>query len=378
VKKIIACLGLWLVVSCPVHVWGGDFQPQRLTNKPAIDAGANVFSLDQEWGGSSSIQVFSATDLTYKGNMSGGTMAQMLLSADGKRAYVASVFMKRITYGEAEMVLQAFDVASLSPVKEVILPPKFAMLNPYESMLAQSADGQYVYVQNATPATSVTVVDIVAGKVTGEIPTPGCFGIYPSQQGHKFSVICGDGTFASYALNADGSAADRTPSKKIFDVDEDPIFLASQRAGADLIYISFHGNIYRVSDQGPAIELASKIPMTEGIHGDWAPGGFGVIAYSRQHDVLFISMHPHAKDGSHKEASKEIWAYKLAEHKLLHRSPVEGVRSLSVSDGPRPMLVGLKEKTLTRFEVEQPEFKLQKTHERANSGASNLEVALRP
>ena len=69
--------------------------------------------------------------------------------------------MKRITYGEAEMVLQAFDVATLRLVREVALPPKFAMLYPYGSMLAESADGKYVYVQNATPATSVTVVDVV-------------------------------------------------------------------------------------------------------------------------------------------------------------------------------------------------------------------------
>jgi methylamine dehydrogenase heavy chain len=287
--------------------------------------------------------------------------------------------MKRIAYGAAEMVLQIFDVATLSPIKEIALPPKFAMLTPYRHMLAQSADGRYVYVQNATPATSVTVVDIIAGKVTGEIPTPGCFGIYPSLQGHKFSVICGDGTFASYALQADGAAADRAQSQKIFDVDQDPIFLPAQRAGADLIYLSYHGNVYRLSDRDAAVQLLAKFSITEGIRGGWAPGGYELFAYDQRHDVLFVGMHPDAKDGSHKQGSKEIWAYQLGARKLLHRSSVEGVRALTVSDEAVPVLFALKDKEVMRLEVDpKAQFAIKKTRERPNPGLYNLEVVLRP
>jgi len=232
-----------------------EVKVQHLTVKPAIDPGSNVFTLDQEWGGASSINVFSAADLSYKGNLSSGTMAQMLLSADGRTAYTASVYMKRIAYGDAEMVLQAFDVATLSPTREIALPPKLAMLTSYRHLVAESADGRFIYVQNATPATSVTVVDTGTGKVTGEIPTPGCFGIYPALEADKFSVVCGDGTFASFALKPDGSGADRSPSEKIFDVDKDPIFLSAERVDSDLVYVSFHGNLYRVTDSGPAVTL---------------------------------------------------------------------------------------------------------------------------
>src|SRR6266850_1034543 len=162
----IGC-ALCIVLTLSRWGWTAELQPQHLNVKAAIDPGSNVFTIDQEWGGASSINVFSAKDLTYKGNMSSGTMAQMLLSDDGKTAYTASVFMKRIAYGDAEMVLQAFDVATLSVGREIVLPPKFAMLTPYRHMLAESGDGKYVYVQNATPATSVMVVDVGAGKVKG-------------------------------------------------------------------------------------------------------------------------------------------------------------------------------------------------------------------
>lgn len=376
-KRGISVSIFCMLLSFPSWPLAADLQ--HLTVKPTIDPGANVFSIDQEWGGASSINVFSAADLTYKGNLGSGTMAQMLVSADGKTAYTASVYMKRIAYGEAEMVLQSFDVPTLSPTKEITLPPKFAMLTPYEHMLAQSADGRYVYVQNATPATSVTVVDLKAGKVAGEIPTPGCFGIYPSLQANKFSVICGDGTFASYVLKADGATADRTQSKKIFDVDKDPIFTSTQRAGADLVYVSFHGNVYQVSDSGSAIQLLGTFSLTDRTTEGWAPGGFQPIAYNKRYGVLFVGMHPDAKDGSHKQGAKEIWAYNLEGKKLLQRSPVEDVLALTVSEEPVPVLFALKDKAVMRFEADpQAKFSLKKTNERRNFGTYNLEVVLRP
>lgn len=384
VPSVTRIIAIGVSILCALTLFPGrslaaDSLTQHLTVKPAIEPGSNVFTNDQEWDGASSINVFSATDLAYKGNITTGTMAQMLLSPDGKTAYTVSVYMKRISYGEAEMVLQSFDVATLSLIKEIALPPKFAMITPYQHLLAQSADGRYIYVQNATPATSVTVVDVAAGKVAGEIPTPGCFGIYPSLQGRKFTVICGDGTFASYVLKEDGATADRTQSKQIFDVDKDPLFLPAQRASADLIFISYHGNVYRISDTGASVRLLETFSVTQGITGGWAPGGYELIAYNKRNDVLFIGMHPDAKDGSHKQGAQEIWAYGMAKRKLLYRSPVEEVLAMTVSDDAVPVLFAIKEKTVMRFEVDpDAKFVLKKTGEALNSGPYNLEVEWRP
>jgi methylamine dehydrogenase heavy chain len=311
--------------------------------------------------------------------MSMGGLSQMLIAPDGKFAYTVSIYQKRYAYGDVETVLQTFDVATLSPIKEIAVPSKMAMATPYESMLAESADGKYVYVQNATPATSVTVVDTVAGKVTGEIPTPGCFGIYPGLQGYKFSALCGDGTIASYTLHPDGAAADKTQSVTIFDVDKDPLFLQSARVNGDLIFLSYNGNVYRVSDTAPKVTLIDTRSINRGISGGWAPGGYELFGYNKYNDVLFVAMHPDAKDGSHKQGSKEIWAYSFKAKKLLYRSPVEGVISLAVSDGAIPILYALKDKATLRYEADpDAKFVLRKTHDHPNTVALNQVVVYRP
>jgi methylamine dehydrogenase heavy chain len=367
-----ACAGYPSAAEAP-------FEPQHLTVKPAIDAGANVFTTISATNGAGAIHVFGASDLRYKGSMSSGAMGQMLLSRDGKTAYATSVFLRRVVYGEREMILQVYDVATLSVIREITLPPKLAMVATLQPMLAQSADGRYVYVQNATPATSVTVVDIVAGKVTGEIPAPGCFGIYPGLEGERFSAVCGDGTFVTYTLKEEGSAANRTQSKKIFDADKDPIFMPSARVGTDWVFISYHGNIYRINDSGAVDTLSDRYSVTAGVEGGWAPGGAQLIAYNKANGVLFIGMHPNAQDGSHKRPATEIWAYNLASKKLLYRSAVNEVLSLAVSDTAVPVLYASKPKLLLRFDVDpEAKFALKQTHEAHNPGPYNTEIILRP
>ena len=356
-----------------------DVEPQHLTVKPAIDPGPNVFTLRQEWQGPSSVDVFSADDLTYKGNMSSGMAAQMAVSPDGKTVYVASQYLKRLAYGPAEVILQTYDVATLSPLKEIPLVPKLINTTAYQQIVAQSADGRYIYVQNATPATSVTVVDLSAGKVAAEIPGPGCLGIFPALQGSDFTTICGDGTFAKFTLKAKGAGADHMQSGKIFDVDKDPLFLHGVRAGKDLIFVSFHGTIYRVNDSDATPRLVETTSLVEGLSGNWAPGGYQLIAYNKANDVLFIGMHPDAKDGSHKTPATEIWAYNLGARKLLFRSTVDNVIGFNVTDGARPIIYGNNDKVLLRYEVDpEAKFALRKTAQAFNEQKYSAEVVVRP
>jgi methylamine dehydrogenase heavy chain len=372
---IAIALGAWLSNAAAEST----FPSQHLTTRAAIEPGANVFTSSLITAGAGAIHVFSASDLTYRGNMSGGSMGQILLSRDGRTAYMTSVYLKRISYGPAEMVLHIFDVATLSPIKEIALPPKLAMALSLEGMLGQSADGRFLFIQNATPATSVTVIDLVAGKVASEIPAPGCFGIYPSLHGYEFSTICGDGTFATFTLKADGLKSERAQSKKIFDVDRDPIFMPSARAGTDLVFISFNGNVYRVNDSGAAVALVETYPVTTGVEGGWAPGGSQLIGYNKPNKILFIGMHPNAKEGSHKDPAKEIWAYNLATRKLQYRSPVEDIQSLTVTDAPSPVVYASRKNLLIRYAADpEAKFALKKSHEAYNPGPYNDVVIFRP
>lgn len=338
--------------------------PETLTVKEAIDPGPNIFSNAQSWDGASQIQVWSAEDLTYKGNMTAGLMGQMLISPDGTTAYGQSTYMTRITHGDIEHVLEIYDVATLSITSEIALPAKAAMVAAYTPYLAMSADGKLVYVQNATPATSVTVVDVEAGEVIQEVPTPGCFGIYPTLQGYGFSTACGDGTFASFALGADGAEATRSVSEVVFDPDENPIFIPGKRIGEALAFITYNGDLITLDDSGESVALLDTVSITDDVEDAWAPGGYDLFAYSPTADILFVTMHSEPYDGSHKNASEEIWAYDVSEDTVLYRTHVEGVISLSATDDEAPTLYAVNEHeaTLEIFSSD-PEAKYVLKHE---------------
>lgn len=330
------------------------FVPEKLTVEAKIKPGPNVFVVDQSWKGASRVNVLGANDFTIKGNLSVGLVGQLALSADHKTAYTVSAYAKRITYGPTEAALQEFDVDSLKVKREIVILPKMAQVAPSSSLLQLSADEHYALVQNATPATSVTVVDLQAGKLLAEIPTPGCWGIYPALEGSKFSTLCGDGTLASFSFTAEGQFSKPNKSAKIFDADSDPLFIHAQRAEKDLLFTSFNGNLYRIADKKDAPKLVDKFSYTQGIEGGWAPGGLEVMAYNPAHKVLFVAMHPDAAEGSHKDAAEEIWAIDLKKEKVLYRSVVEGSKSLAVTRGDKPVLYALndEEGVLARYEID--------------------------
>ncbi|MCC6734801.1 MAG: hypothetical protein IT534_01580 [Bauldia sp.] len=314
--------------------------------KETIDPGPNLFLMGQSWDGASTLQVFDATDLTYKGGMGTGMMAQSVLSADGLTAYTTSTYLTRLTYGDTTMVLQAFDVATMTPTMEVVLPPKIAMVGPYEHLLQLSADERFALVMNATPAASVTIVDLVAGAVTAEVPTPGCWEIYPATTGLKWTMLCGDGTARTFVMNDAGTELVSQEATAVFDADADPLFVHAERgAGDELLFVSFGGSVYRVSDAGTAPELLGAFSFADDFEWPFAPGGYQVSAYNAANDVLFVAVHGDPYDGSHKDGSTEIWVVDMAGERLLYRlqPEVHGFVSLEVTAADRPVLYGFSE-----------------------------------
>ncbi|KQT42049.1 hypothetical protein ASG43_17390 [Aureimonas sp. Leaf454] len=335
-----------------------EFEPEQLTVEAKVRPGPNIFVLDQSWRGSSRLNVLSADDLSIKGNISVGLVGQVAFSSDGKTAYLTSAYAKRIVRGPTEAVLEEYDAETLKLRREIAISEKFAQTAPTTSALALSADGQFAFVQNATPATSVSVVDLSSGKSVSEVPTPGCFAVLPAASGAKFTTICGDGTLTSFTIAADGKASAPKKSEKIFDADKNALFIPARRVGDDLVFTSFNGDLYRVSDEDETPKLVDRFSFVEGVPGEWRPGGVEIMAYNRVHDVLFVTMHAAGKEGSHKDAATEIWAIKVGEKKLLYRSAVHGVKSISVTQDAAPVLFGSdpEEGVVTRYEID-PEAK---------------------
>lgn len=352
-----ACLGLAQLALAGAAVAADPIPPETLTVEAAIAPGENVFSLDQSWSGASRINVLGADDLAMKGNITPGLQAQMALSPDGKTLYTVSNYPKRIVFGPTESAVQEWDVATLSLKREILLPPKVVMVEPQPSMLSLVDDGKYLLVMNATPATSVAVVDLAKGAPVAEIPTPGCWGAIPQASGPAFLTLCGDGSMKVFGFAPDGSSQPAKVTTGVFDPDKDALFTNPARDGDDLLFMSFGGNLVRVTLKDGTATKGEAFPITEGTEG-WAPGGSEVIAYHPGTGVAFVLMHPDAQEGSHKDAAQEIWAVDVAGKKLLYRSVAEEESSITVSKSSPPVLFLASDEnsTITRYEVD-PEAK---------------------
>jgi methylamine dehydrogenase heavy chain len=200
-----------------------------------------------------------------------------------------------------------------------------------------SADGKFLLVQNATPATSITVADAVEGKDLGEIPTPGCWTAYPTLEGTAFTTLCGDGTLAKYVYDASGKAGAPAKSEQIFDADKDPLYGDAMRIDGKLVYVSYGGTLYVVDDSGETPVLDRTVPFAEA---DWAPGGYNLMAYNEPTHTLFVLMHSGPYDGSHKNPAEEIWAIDTTSMTVVGRSEAHHELNIAVSNDEKPVLVG--------------------------------------
>lgn len=315
-----------------------DIQPETLTVKEHIAEGNHIYVMDFGINGSSPIYVLNAEDLSLEGNIGTGTFAQMMMSPDKSTLYSSSVYLRRYTYGEVEAVIHEWDPQSLKAKREFTISSKMAQTLSQKGMLNVSADGKYLVVQNATPATSVNIVNLAEGQDLAEIPTPGCWTAYPAVKGAAFTMLCGDGTAAKYSYAADGTFSQPAKSNKFFDADSTPLFGDAVRVDNDLIYVSFDGRLYVVDDSGDRPSLVSTIDFAkEG----WAPSGYNLMAYHKSSNTLFVLMHSKPSDGSHKSPAEEIWAIDMNSRKVVGRSEAHGESSITVSNGDTPVIVGI-------------------------------------
>lgn len=379
--SVLTCTAVLAALAAPAGIWAQDdtFVPETLSAKERVDPGPKVFVNVQNWGGGPSlVRFYSADDLSLVGTVNGGAQSHFALSRDGKTVYMVSGFYSRLSSGTGEHVLQVFDVDTATLTKEIQLPVKVTQYTDDAALMQLSADEKYVYIQNATPATSVTVVDLEKGEVVQEVPSPGCFGIYPTMEGYAYSTICGDGTFNTMTLSADGTSFESEKSEVIFDPQDDPIYLSFDRADSDLLFISYKGVVHRLSDGDGVITQVSTTPIADGIEGDWGTSGYTVVSYNEPNGILFVPMASGRHDGSHYHGAEEIWAYDLENSKLLYRSPVDSLNALITTDDAVPTLFGLSLQTglVTKYEVDpEAKFVAKKVAEHDAGGFATTLVA---
>ncbi len=289
------------------------------------------------------MHVVDGSAARFLGMVMTGFGALTTVSPDGKAIYVATTYYPRLYRGQRSDVVEIHDAETLELKAEIDIPAKRAQAVSYRSMLVPSADGRFLYVQNATPATSVTVVDLRSKKFVAEIPTPGCWSIQGWDKGYRFSTICGDGTLMTVTLDDAGQAVGRERSQRFFDPDKDPIYVHPEMLGEDRYFVSYYGNAYKVTLSGdkPAFAAPWSLLDARDRKANWRPGGMAVTAMHRASGTLYVNMHDKGEEGSHKNPSKEIWAYDVASQKRVARIPSNGAISLVASQGAEPLLYGL-------------------------------------
>ncbi|HCX32658.1 MAG TPA: amine dehydrogenase [Rhodocyclaceae bacterium] len=295
------------------------------------------------------VHVVDGDSLKYLGMIASAYAGQTTLSQDGREFYVATTYYSRLSRGERTDVVDIYDTATLAQVGEIPIPPKHAQALNYKGILRTTRDGRFLLVQNATPATSVSVVDLKARKFVAEIPTPGCWTVIPSQSApQRFAALCGDGSLLVVTLDGDGRQAKMARSAKFFDPDDDPLFVQSENLGDEHLFVSFKGKVYSadLSQETPRFGSPWSLVTPAEAKKNWRPGGYQPIAVHRGTHRLFVTMHPNGKEGSHKDPAQEIWVFDFDSKARIQRVKGANAVSISASQDDKPLLFALDGKNM--------------------------------
>jgi methylamine dehydrogenase heavy chain len=335
------------------HAGDDPLPVERLITRPNIESsGPLVYASDGQ-----GIVLADAVTLKFQAVLAYPSWrGQFVLPKTGNVAYVTSSYWERAARGKRTDVVEIWDVPTATQAGTPIeLPPRLALRGNDPTMAALSADEKWLFVQNATPATSVSTVDLQAKKFAAEIPLPGCFGVYPaSGAANRFVALCGDGTFVTVSIDGKGRASGIERSGEIFNADEDPLFTAYGRKGDLLYFVSFHGSVYEVDVSGTTAKLLERYSIVDGVEGGWRPGGDQVVTLVPEASVLYVLMRANSKEGDHREPSSEVWAVSADTNKVISRSTVSGATGMTYAPMPRPALLmnDREGKALIRYAID--------------------------
>ena len=285
--------------------------------------------------------VVDGKSMRYLGMLGTGFAGLTTVSRDRQTIYVATTYHSRLQRGTRTDVVEVYRADDLSFQHEIEIPPKHVQGLAMRALMATGADDRWLLVQNATPATSVTVVDLQARRVTAEVPTPGCYGVIPwPSQARRFSSVCGDGTLITFDLDDQGAVASRQVSEPFFDPDKDPVFMHFELVGDRLTFVSYHGGVYTLDLTGakPAsVKPWSMVDAAAGKQG-WRPGGYQLFAIDPRSARLYVGMHNKGAEGSHKSPAKEIWVFDLKSRKRVARMQGHTAVSMNIARTEAPQL----------------------------------------
>jgi methylamine dehydrogenase heavy chain len=251
-----------------------------------------------------------------------------LFPPDHAHVYIPESYFSRGVRGERTDVVTIYDARTLMAQDEIVIPPKRAEYFPGVAPNAISDDGRFVAVFNATPAQSLSIVDMQQKKLAGELQAPGCSLAYAAGP-RTFFMLCADGAALVVTLDDQGAQKSATRTPKFFDPEKDPVFESAGRRGSEWLFVSFDGYVHAIdfgSEPAKIAEPWSLLTDAERKEG-WRVGGGQPVALHVASGKLFVLVHKGGPD-THKQAGSEIWQYDLAQRKRVWRvttsNPVAG------------------------------------------------------
>jgi methylamine dehydrogenase heavy chain len=260
-------------------------------------------------------------------------------SAERGEIYLPETYYSRGSRGRRTDVVTVYDATTLAPIGEIEIPPKRADVVNGAALSTLLDDGRFLAVFNLTPATSVTIVDVVDRKLAGEIATPGCSLVYAFGK-RRCASLCGDGSLLLVTLDETGREAARQRSEKFFNPVDDPITEKGVRQGERWLFVSYEGIVHAIDFSGdaPRFEKSWSLLGEADRQAGWRVGGTQNLALHQASGRLYSLVHQ-GGPGSHKEAGTQVWVYDLASQRRVQEIPVANlvgafvVRRMGISSG---------------------------------------------
>lgn len=356
---------------------------ERLTggHKLSEDAAHRLYVMDAVFDhlSESRVHVFDGDTGRFLGMIPTSFNGHMQVSNDGKKIYTMTTYHERVTRGKRTDTVEVWDALGLDFEKEIILPNNRVQGLNYRGMFRQSSDGKLIFYQNATPASSVGIVDVEKGEHVAELTqTAGCWSVNPlPNRPRSFTTICGDGALLTIDLDENGQLKKQHRSAQMFSTKDDPIFITPGFADNNAYFISFYGTVYTADFNGDEVELKPTWSVLDekDIADGWAPSGYNLLAIDEGTKRMYVLMHSNSEEGTHKNPAEEIWVFDLNSKKRIARVPGMDLFSISV-DEPGQRLVGIDGGNVHIFDISANEPKLIRTIEGA--GETSLQVEPHP
>lgn len=344
-----------LLASAVAPLAAQELQPEEITHAKIAEGTELLFSVDIALNHvvDGRTYVMDARTLKPIGIIGTSNLGMVTIPHGSKDIFVATTHLSRTTRGERSDFVEVYSGDDLTFKEEIPISTNRAQALNYRSLFQPSAELKYLFVQNATPATSVTVVDLAAKKQVGDIANPGCYGIFPSVRiATRFATLCGDGTIGTIDVKPDGTGEMKV-SGQIFDADKDAIFTTGFRWGDNWVLPSYGGSVYVINVEGDTARLVGKIEASKGVEGNWRAGGYQPLAVHDKSGIAYMLMHSNGTEGSHKNPAEEIWAVDLKEKRVVGRAASVPAIAVTVNQGGQPALFaidGLKAQVV-RYEL---------------------------